>query len=393
LSRIIARYPDQILRLGRTRGVRYGAYRSVPGIPSRVPVFRVGESGEPGRVATLHLLARGEHWLERQDGTGDFFAGVPPVLVDMAPQGYLGRNFAGRNPDLGLPSLLRDWNDDHRIVATARRGDDCLGDLILGEASLDRFFAAGHGRQVSRQDYPELVRNAALGGDSSAGGEHPKFTASRDGRHLIVKFTPGDGSPSDQRWRDLLVCESLGLAVLRENGIPAAEAEVVDQEERRFLEVERFDRIGLRGRRGFLTAGPLDDDLYGQRDNWPALAERLSGDGLLSAADTRRVRLVDAYGQLLANTDRHFGNLGFYGDGLHQRPRLRLAPVYDMLPMALSPHGGIVPDAPAALPRPRAGTFEVWGEAQQLAGEFWRRVDADPRISAEFRAVAAKLAG
>ncbi|HEY1773926.1 MAG TPA: type II toxin-antitoxin system HipA family toxin YjjJ [Gammaproteobacteria bacterium] len=391
LSRIIARYPDQILRLGRTRGVRYGAYRSVPGIPSRVPVYRVDGSGEVRPVATLHLLARGEHWLERQDGRGDFFAGLPPVVVDMAPQGYLGRNFGERHAELGLPVLLRDWNDDHRLIAVARRGEDCPGDLILGEESLDRYLAMDR-VQARRSLYPVLAMDSAQGGGSSAGGEHPKFTACVEGRQLIVKFTPGDGSPSDRRWRDLLACEALALEVLRAVGIEAARAEILEQDGRRFLEVERFDRVGLRGRRGFLTAGPLDDDLYGDRDNWPALAGRLHRDGLLSAADTRRVRLIDAYGQLIANTDRHFGNIGFQADGLLHAPALHLAPAYDTLPMAFSPRSGIVPELQMQPPRARSGTLEVWQEARGLAAEFWRRVAGDVRISAEFRAAAAGFA-
>ena len=252
--------------------------------------YRIDAQGEPHRTATLHLLAEGQHWLERADGQGDLFAGVPPVMVDMAPQGYMGRNFTDRNPDLALPNLLRDWNDDHRIIATARRGEDCLGDLILGDQSLDQFMARDR-VQAGRSLYQILVKEAAVGGNSSAGGEYPKFTACVEGRQLIVKFTAGDLSPSDMRWRDLLVCESLALGVLRDAGIDAARAEIVDQGRRRFLEVERFDRVGQHGRRGFLTAGPLDDDLYGKRDSWPAFAGRLFHDGLLSAADAQRVRL------------------------------------------------------------------------------------------------------
>ncbi|HEY3860142.1 MAG TPA: type II toxin-antitoxin system HipA family toxin YjjJ [Gammaproteobacteria bacterium] len=390
LSRIVARYPDQILRLGRARGVRYGAYRNVPGIPSRVPVYRVDAAGETQRAATLHLLARGEHWLERQDGTGDFFAGLFPVVEDMAPQGYLGRNFAERHPGLGLPALLQDWNDDHRLTAVVRRGEDCPGDLILGDESLDRYLAMDR-VQASRSRYPALVDGAAQGGGSSAGGEHPKFTACVEGRQLIVKFTPGDGSPSDQRWRDLLVCEALALEVLRAAGIAAARAEVVDRGDRRFLEVERFDRVGLSGRRGFLTAGPLDDDLYGMRDSWPAMTGRLVEQRLLPAADARHIRLLEAYGQLIANTDRHFGNLGFYADGLLHAPALRLAPAYDTLPMAFSPRSGIVPGLEMQPQRARSATLDVWQEAQGLAREFWGRVSGDARISAEFRAAAASF--
>jgi hypothetical protein len=391
LSRIIARFPDEILRLGRARGVRYGAYRRVTGLPSRIPAYRVDGAGKAQRAATLHLLARGEHWLERQDGSGDFFAGLPPVVVDMAPQGYLGRNFSDHHQDLGLPVLLRDWNDDHRLIAVARRGEDCLGDLILGDESLDRVLSMER-VQARRSLYPDLVKAAAQGGGSSAGGEYPKFTACVEGRRLIVKFTAGDGSPSDLRWRDLLVCEALALETLRSAGVDAARAEIVDLDGKRFLEVERFDRVGERGRSGFLTAGPLDDDLYGKRDSWPALAERLVASRLLHAEDARRIRLLEAFGQLIANTDRHFGNIGFLADGLLHAPSLRLAPAYDTLPMAFSPRSGIVPELQMPPQRPRSGTLEVWQEATALAREFWQRVAGDGRISAGFRAAATGFA-
>ncbi len=57
-----------------------------------------------------------------------------------------------------------------------------------------------------------------------------------------MKFTPGDGSPSDLRWRDLLVCEALALELLAEAGVEVSQARVVDVGARRFLEVARFDR-------------------------------------------------------------------------------------------------------------------------------------------------------
>ncbi|HEX5340792.1 MAG TPA: transcriptional regulator, partial [Gammaproteobacteria bacterium] len=195
----------RILRIGRTRGARYAAYRTVTGLPSRLPMFRVDDTGETRPAATLHLLALGQHWLEPATGAGTLYAGLPPVVTDMAPQGFLGRRFAETHADLAVPQRLQDWNDDHRLIATARRGEDGPGNLILGEESLHRFLDSNPAT-ISRQDYPAQARAAAEGGGSSAGGEQPKFTAQVDTRHLIVKFTAGDASPSDLRWRDLLVC-------------------------------------------------------------------------------------------------------------------------------------------------------------------------------------------
>lgn len=393
LSRQLRASDGRVLRIGQTRGARYAAYRTVAGVPSQLPVFRVDETGAASRVATLHLLALGQHWLEpepqSEQGAAVLFAGLPPVLVDMAPQGFLGRGFSETHADLNLPRRLQDWNDDHRLIAVARRGEDCLGNLIFGDESLNRFLDRTP-IPFARQDYPAGARAVAGGGGSSAGGEYPKFTAQTDGRHVIVKFTAGDGSPSEQRWRDLLVCESLASEILSANGIAAPHAEIVDVGSQRFLEIERFDRIGARGRRGVMTAGPLDDELHGQRDNWPAFAERVRQSGLLSEDDARRIRLLEAFGQLIGNTDRHFGNLSFFADGLLREPPLRLAPVYDMLPMAWAPDSGIVPALALPAARPRANTLDVWQAAVPLAQSFWQRVMSDERISREMRSAATK---
>lgn len=392
LSRLASAEAGSVLVLGRGRATRYALPRPVSGLPACIPVYRVDVDGRATQAAAITPLQNGGTWIEPARGSGHAHAGLPPVLHDMAPAGYLGRHFASRNPDLDLPPRLQDWNDDHRLIALARRGEDCPGDLILGEESLERFLA-WQPENVTGQDYPQLADQSAAGGaGSSAGGEQPKFTAFRHGQHCLVKFTPGDASPSDLRWRDLLVCEALALEVLNAAGISAAQARVVDEEHRRFLEVQRFDRIGARGRRGVLTLGPLDDDLFGARDSWTGAATRLHGARLLDASDTRGVRLLETFGILIANGDRHFGNISFFADGLNFHPKLQLAPAYDMLPMDAATHAGYLPDLPPAPSAPRAKLLDVWDEAAGLALEFWRRVASDARISEPFRRMASERA-
>ncbi len=392
LSRLVAAEQGTVLTLGRGRATRYALPRPVSGLAARIPVYRVGADGRATEAAALVPLQDGGSWIEPQHGGGHAHVGLPPVVHDMAPSGYLGRRFAAGNPDLELPERLQDWNDDHCLIALARRGEDCAGNLILGEESLERFLAR-QPENVSEQDYPRLAdRSAAGGAGSSAAGEQPKFTAFREGHHYLVKFTPGDASPSDLRWRDLLACEALALDTLRKAGIAAAQARTVDVVNRRFLEVQRFDRIGARGRRGVLTLGPLDDDLFGKRDSWSEAATRFNTARLLNSDDARRIRLLETFGMLIANSDRHFGNLSFFADGLQERPRLLLAPAYDMLPMAAAPVAGHVPDLPPPPTAPAAKLLDVWDQAAVLAREFWRRVAEDLRISEAFRHMATERA-
>lgn len=389
LSRLAAAEPE-ILRLGRARATRYALRRRLGGLPARLPVYRVGADGTPREAAGLFPLVGGS-WVEVQAArpsgppAGSLYAGLPPVLIDMAPAGYLGRRFAEQHAALELPARLQDWSDDHRLVALARRGEDFPGELVLGTESLDRFLSQELA-EVRVRDYPRLALDSARGGaGSSAAGEQAKFTALRGGRQVLVKFSPGDRSPSDARWRDLLVCEALALEVLGAAGIEAARARVVDVATRRFLEVERFDRVGVRGRRGVLTLGPLGDELFGARDTWTDASARLHDSGLLGADDARRVRLLEAFGICIANGDRHFGNLAFFADGLRQRPPLQLAPVYDMLPMEYAPRAGVVPAMRSSVPRAQAKLLDVWDEARTLAARFWARVREDDRISKTFR--------
>ena len=55
-----------------------------------------------------------------QAGDG-VFAGLPVFLADARPQGFLGRTFARRHADFGLPDKPENWSDDDAIVALARK--------------------------------------------------------------------------------------------------------------------------------------------------------------------------------------------------------------------------------------------------------------------------------
>ena len=130
-----------------------------------------------------------------------------------------------------------------------------------------------------------------------------------------------------RRWRELLVCESLALQVVREAGIDAATAHWFDERGYRFLEVERFDRLGERGRRGVLSLEALDNEYIGDSGrgaSWTRIAPKLLERKLIGPEDARRMRWLDVFGQLIGNTDRHFGNVSFLET---REGELRLAPV------------------------------------------------------------------
>jgi hypothetical protein len=364
--------------------------RSLPSLGTQLPVYRVDEAGQVRPYGVLCLLTDGRHWLEREDGEGEGFEGLPPFAADMSPQGYLGRSFTSREPELELPARITDWSDDHRLIALARRGEDCVGDLIIGEESLNRFLAAEQ-RTAHRLEYPERALASMAGQPGPLlGGEQPKFVTSSEGRHVLVKFAGGDDGTAARRWRDLLTCEAVALDAIRAVGIPASAVSTLDLEGYRFLEVERFDRPGLRGRKALLSLGAIDDEYFGHRDTWTRAARRLLEARFISEEDAHRIRWLDTFGQLTGNTDRHFGNLSFFVDG---PKRFRLAPAYDMLPMLFAPVGTNVIERVFEPQPPTAENLDVWPEAARHAAAYWDRLAKEPALSGELRERCAQCRG
>jgi len=330
----------------------------------------------------VHLLADGGHWLERAEGGSERFEGFLPFAMDMSPQGYLGRSFPALHPDLRLPPRVTDWTDDECLIALSRRGEDCVGALLLGDESLQRFLATPP-REVGVDAFPEL---AAVSGTRPSGalvgGEHPKFTAYVEGRHVIVKFAAEDGSEASARWRDLLVTEHLALEAIRSAGHAAARSRWLETAGHRFLEVERFDRVGARGRRELLSLDAITREYLGHWGTWTQSAPRMQEAGFVSRDDATRMRWLDTFGQLIGNTDRHFGNLSFFDDG---STRFRLAPAYDMLPMVFAPVGTAVPEREFNPRPPTADTLDVWHDAARHALAYWARLAEEAALSRDFR--------
>lgn len=380
-----------VVRIGRSHAVRYGLRREYAALgASEVPLFRVDERGQPSPVGRLVLMSGEETaWLPG----GVVFDGLPPEIGDMRPSGFMGRAFAARFAELPVPIRVDDWSDEHTITAIARRGEDLPGNLIVGDESLQRWY--DNPPVVSRRDdYPALA-DAATAGDvrgSSAGGERPKFGAYVDGRHVMVKYA-GAGGQVAQRWQDLLTMEAIALDILRQADHQASSAQLIDAPTHRFLEVERFDRVHERGRIAVMTLAAVYPRAT---DNWAQAARQMQAESMLSVQDAVRLKLYEAFGRLIANTDRHHYNIALFpqhtGEGEYtsiSARRFVLAPAFDQLPMLYAPTSdGQLPHREFSRPAPRADTWDVWDEALSLASQFWERAGGDPMISADMRTVA-----
>ncbi|MFE8644726.1 type II toxin-antitoxin system HipA family toxin YjjJ [Sphingomonas sp. NCPPB 2930] len=384
----------EVLKVGAARSQRYVLPRALAGIGREIPAMRIDAQGRASPFARLVPLEGGAVWADEADGVRQRHDGLPWFLNDMRPQGFMGRTFAHAHPELQLGTDPRHWSDDDVLRALALFGDDLPGNLVVGEAAFERFHTlpARASRVDAADAYPALAERAMQGTlpGSSAGGEQPKFCTIVGGRHVIVKFSPSGDGPVDQRTRDLLVCEHLALQVLADAGLPAARTRIHTGAGRVFLESERFDRTA-QGRIGMVSLEVYDAEYVGEMDNWAATANRMVARGLLTVADAAHLRLLEAYGILIANTDRHYGNISL----LLEADDWVLSPTYDMLPMLYAPVGNeLVPrDFAARGLQPTAATLAEWERARALAMVFWDAVVADARISAGFRQTAAENLG
>lgn len=398
-SRLWATVKDG-MALGAGRARQYGLRRPVPGVDAPIPIFRVSAQAQVEPVGYLHPLYDSFYALTPPEGTGyRIFQGMPYFLRDLRPQGFLGRMEPGKHRELDLPADILRWTDEQVLKYISRRSEQAAGDLVFGNESYARYLAdlpkmsATVTRQSTRAErYPDMARHAMQGEPpgSSAGGEQPKFTAivARDDdaqtiEHVIVKFSPQVDTISGRRWGDLLICEHLALETLADYGIASANTTIMEAGGRVFLEVVRFDRVGLHGRLPMVTFSALDGDLGMLDQSWTAVAQELARLGQLPAADVQTVEILDLFGALIGNTDKHHGNIALAWT-LEERHTLLAA--YDTLPMLYRPnaHGEIVP---------RHWTPDLGGRLAlqhlprccQMAQDFWRRVLADDRISQDFK--------
>ena len=380
----------EVRSVGAARSRRYLLPRTVDGVGRDVPIMRIDAHGVVTPFGRMVPLPGGRFWVDETDGLREPHDGLPWFLNDMRPQGFMGRTFAVAHPELQLAADPRRWSDDDTLKALVMFGDDLPGNLVVGEQAFERYHSLAQraSRVDSWQAYPALANAAMQGGlpGSSAGGEQPKFCTINNGRHVLVKFSPASDTAVSQRVRDLLVCEHLALQTLGHAGHSASKTQIFLAAGRVFLESERFDRTP-QGRIGMVSLEVYDAQYVGKADNWAATANRMAESRLLTPADATHLRFLEAFGLLIANTDRHYGNISL----LLKDDDWYLSPTYDMLPMLYIPiNGELVERQFTARPlNPTASTLAEWPAAKELATVFWRAAAEHKLISEDFKSIAA----
>lgn len=381
LSRAIASMGPEIVRIGAARSIQYALRDATHGF-AEVPVYRVSAEGQIRRLGILVPVRPDGFVMLQDDGTTLHSEGLPWWIQDMRPVGFLGRAFAvSFAAELGLPADINEWTDAQVLRALIHHGDDLVGNLLLGDIARANFIQAPPPVPIAVADYPALAEATERGevAGSSAGGEQPKFVA-YNGKHVLVKFTAQSDNTVTGRWRDLLLAEHLAGRVLTDSGLEAVEGRIVDIGPRRFLEVERFDRVGPLGRRAVLSLTSLDSEFVGDAVSpWPVLAARLATSGVVTSEAAEVATVLYSFGVLIGNTDMHNGNLSFVSE--HGRP-YEIAPAYDMLPMAFRPgSGGNLPNSLNSANLQSCIPPVTWRQALDLAEAYLARMRADGRFT------------
>lgn len=387
-----------VIKLQNGRTPMYALTRNAFGGDDKLPLSMVDAHGNTVLAAFIRPLAHGGLYVEPATGMPPLLLGeskngiykdLPYFLLDLAPQGFLGRQIAEEmaNQTSDFPTDPRHWNTNHIGRYLVSNGDDLPGNFKFGEQALLR--VRRKPVYTSENDYPELANSVMRGviPGSSAGGEQPKFTAFCGNRlaHVIVKFSPQGDNDVARRWRDILITEFHATEAIHAKNFPAAETRLIENDGRLFLESQRFDRTGEYGRMSMISLQSIDAEFIGLGSGWPQVMNALHKKDLVSWQHVYDVECLWSFGRLINNTDMHLGNLSLAIEG----NVFRLLPLYDMCSMGFAPKSGgevppynFVPSEPKSVNRLNDATI---ADIKEMARDFWNRVASDDRISAEFR--------
>ncbi|ACY32638.1 conserved hypothetical protein [Comamonas thiooxydans] len=360
----------------------------------RSSVFRADTQGQLERLGTLEPVLPEGYVLVTQDGADCYSEGTPWWLYDVLPQGYLGRLYARQHAKrLELPERLCDWLDIYALETVQQCGIGLPGSLLIGEDLEHRLIGLQKVQQITLAGKADSYANMAS--ECEAGsflcpwvpGEQPKFIAYAEtehgSAHVIVKFSAASADSVSERWRDLLLAEHIALQVLAQSGVLAAKSCVIDHGGRRFLELERFDRVGESGRVGLCSLAALDDEFVGTNGPWYEVTRALESQGFVEQASTERAAFLWAFGVLIGNNDMHNGNMSFVVS--HRGRPYQMAPAYDMTPMAFAPDSvGEIRNDLRSFRMADAVPMAVWRAALLVAEHYAWRMQTDARFSVSF---------
>ena len=133
VSRTLQSMAGEIVSFGRARSIQYALRDTVRGMPE-FPVYRVGPNGALTLLGQLVPVRPEGFVMQQSDGLSLYSECLPRWLIDMRPQGFLGRAYArAHSATLGLPPNVDQWNDAQAMRALLAQGAEAVGNLVLGD--------------------------------------------------------------------------------------------------------------------------------------------------------------------------------------------------------------------------------------------------------------------
>ncbi|WP_020560897.1 type II toxin-antitoxin system HipA family toxin YjjJ [Thiofilum flexile] len=410
---------SELIEFGEVKNTSYALRRKIREY-NEFYIWEIPRKGQPTEIGNLIpvypegyiILWKGDRLVEKQY----YSRSLPWWIYDMRPQGFIGRSFANKMAEiLGVSKRINDWSDDEILLALQAFGTDVVGNFIITNnraiyqilssinlQPISPYLATNINLTIRHPEinkkylYKHLAFQALKAEEvgSSAGGEQPKFVARLFDPNcpinVIVKFTAPDNNTITRRWASLLQAECLATKVLNQASFASAMSGFLEIDGQYFLEVERFDRVGIEGRLGQVSLAAVDSEFVGQADaTWSTQSIELQKQGLISVEDAETMQKLEAFGRMIGNADMHLGNLSFFHE---QTTNLRLAPVYDMLPMLFAPRAsGHIPNDVPEIRLVTPPALKYWQEMFPIALQYWQQILTLPQPDETFKPIAEKF--
>lgn len=222
--------------------------------------------------------------------------------------------------DTGRQGALRlsDQTEPETFLAEEAQRVPAVADVLRLREAAQRF--TDH--EATDGDLDLLLRAG-----TTPGGARPKAVVTKiDGTLALAKFPHGT-----DRW-DVLAWEATALTLASRAGIPAPAIELLRLDAgSSILLLDRFDRVGVLGRRGYLSARSLTQKTDAETISYVELAARQRRFSAAPEADSEDLVRRIALTLLVNNVDDHLRNHGY----LRERQGWRLSPVFDVNPWPL----------------------------------------------------------
>ncbi len=220
--------------------------------------------------------------------------------------------------DFSRVGALRLGDGDGRYLRTAEEGRGSTPPVL----ELKRIFQASQALERGQETVADL--RYLQGKATSLGGMRPKCTVvDEDGWLAIGKF------PSVGDMRSVTRGEVLALKLARRAGIEAADAHIVQLDDKPVAVIRRFDRSGTDGRIPYQSAGTLLQASREEDRSYTEIADAIRSYGHAPTRDLQQLWRRLVFNLLITNVDDHLQNHGF----LHvERGLWQLAPAFDINP-------------------------------------------------------------